>query len=79
MNKITELKRPQVIEQDVIDEIRAMLVRAEQGEVTDVVFAACLRDEGNYYRTSDFGDCWRLLGCLEYAKNCVLKAVGTAA
>jgi hypothetical protein len=72
---IAAIKRPQVIDQATIDEIRGVLDQAERGEVTGLVFAANMADDGTYFRVSDFANGWHILGALEYAKDSILKAM----
>lgn len=72
---IEAIKRQQVIDQDTIAEIREVLDKAERGEVTGMVFAANMVDDGTYFRVSDFANVWHILGALEYAKDSILKAM----
>ncbi|MCA0846107.1 hypothetical protein [Salipiger thiooxidans] len=67
-----QLKRPQVIDQELIEALRDVLDAAERGEVTGIVLCANMADDKQYYRASAFQDGWTLLGALEYAKECIL-------
>lgn len=73
---IKEIRRPQVIDQRTIDEIRSVLDAAERGEVTGIAFVANMADDHEYFRASEFQNAWSLLGALEYAKDATLRAMG---
>ncbi|GGE29997.1 hypothetical protein GCM10011360_17590 [Primorskyibacter flagellatus] len=72
---VSSVARRQVIDQVVIDDIRDLLERAERGEVVDIVVVAEVASDGVYVAQSNFGNGWRVLGALEFAKAHVHRMI----
>lgn len=66
--------RRQVIDEEFLEAVEALVARARAGEIIEVVIVANDSAGQCYHRMSDFRDAWRLLGALEYAKTTVLAS-----
>lgn len=76
MTNLTEFKKPQIIDEDVLQSIEELIAEARAGNVVDIMVVANDTKGKSFVRISDFEDGWRALGALEYAKSSVLKGLG---
>ena len=75
---ITELKRKPIEGAEcAAAKLRDLADMLEDGECRSVVAVAYLTAEKCFYKTADFEDAWKLLAALEYAKDAVLKGMGS--
>lgn len=59
-----------------VEILEIALDMAKKGQIRDVVLVASIKDGDGpgYYRAAEFQDRWRILGALEYAKDCIHQA-----
>ena len=78
---VAPLTRPDTTpDQDIINRLQDYLALAHRGEIANLVVIGNMKrdnEPGFYTYSADFGDAWRILGALEYAKWGVLRAMGT--